>query len=209
MTCTLWINFFDGTKPFDMLIRFNSRSEAKHYAKTLFDTHALNIKKPTAKELFATREQAVVRSDFSVWNPQGIFNPHLPAYDCTEKYAGSDIYKHDFPIDRMRDWNNEVQVSGGGYFWLSLIRALSFGANIYLADNGFEPVQKYLNDRILQEVTNYKQIAYVSTSAAADIFNDVKDQHVHLDLDREAPYDLRKRRLTHAELDAELDTYFA
>jgi hypothetical protein len=114
------------------------------------------------------------------------------------------MYKYDYPIDRMRDWNNEAQVSGGGYFWLSLIRAADFGANIYLAADGFEPVQNYLNDTILRVITNYKRIAYVSESDAANVF---KGEQIH-HLDREAPYDFTQQTLSHAELDAELDAYF-
>ena len=150
MTCTLWINFFNGSKPYDLLVRFADRESARTFAHTFFTKHALNIKVPTAKELFTTRENAegVVRTDFSVWNAQAIFNPHLPNYDCTSRYAETDSYTHAFPLDRMRDWNNEVQVSGGGYFWLAMVCAADFAANIYLADNGFEPVQKYLADAV-------------------------------------------------------------
>lgn len=189
-----------------MLIRFSSRAKANDYAQSLFDTHALNIKKPSAKELFSTRLNA--ESDFSVWNPQGIFNPHLPGYDCTELYTGSDKYRHDFPIDRMRDWNNEDQVSGGGYFWLSLIHASDFCANIYLADDGFEPVQQYLEDSILRVIRNYDQIAYISESmAAATLLGQTNPAHTS-QKPREAPYDFTKQESNKVELDAELDAYF-
>ena len=112
MTCTLWINFFDGAQPSDLLVRFEDRESANYFTHTLFTNHAKNIKEPTASELFATRENAdgIVRSDFSVWNAQRIFNPHLPDYDCTSRYTGSGNYVHDYPIDRMRDWTDESDI---------------------------------------------------------------------------------------------------
>lgn len=171
MTCTLWINFFDGAQASDLLVRFDDRESANYFAHDLFSMHAQNIKKPTLEELALTRENAagVVRSDFSVWNAQAIYNPHLPDYDCTQRYRGSGIYVYDYPIDRMRDWSAEKRVSGDGYFWLALIKGATFSANVYLADNGFVPVQKYLADSVLQEITNYKKVTWVEEEEAVNM----------------------------------------